>query len=362
MAQNYRNQQGPGRPEDWRGGRQGRGEHYPTGADRDRFQSGDERRYSPDRDDRSARGGYEGNRWYSAGGYPEEFGYRRDDDPQGNQRWGQGGEEYGSSRFGESQRGASQEYQQRERDYGSRTGEYSQGSQYGQGQAGREQWDSRGGESQRGDFRSQQNRGSYGDFGRMSWEDQDRQDASYYGTGNYAGAYGSAPGSRASGMESYGGGIFGRQGGAGWLPESGRSMGGADESPRSQSSFRGRGPKGYERSDERLKEMICERLTDDPRIDASEVNVEVTQKVVKLTGTVDDRRAKYQVEELIERCGGVKDIDNQLRVQSNRWRGSGESESGSISSGTSSGRSAESRAGGSTGSSSTGSSSTAKRN
>ena len=80
-------------------------------------------------------------------------------------------------------------------------------------------------------------------------------------------------------------------------------------------SFRGRGPKGYERSDARLREIICERLTDDPRIDASDVSVEVTQKVVRLTGSVDDRRTKYAIEDLIERCG-VKDIDNQLRVQS----------------------------------------------
>jgi BON domain len=45
------------------------------------------------------------------------------------------------------------------------------------------------------------------------------------------------------------------------------------------------------------------------------VSVEVTQTVVRLTGSVDDRRTKYAIEDLIERCG-VKDIDNQLRVQS----------------------------------------------
>ena len=79
--------------------------------------------------------------------------------------------------------------------------------------------------------------------------------------------------------------------------------------------FAAGGPKGYERSDARLREIICERLTDDPRIDASDVSVEVTQKVVRLTGSVDDRRTKYAIEDLIERCG-VKDTDNQLRVQS----------------------------------------------
>jgi hypothetical protein len=83
-----------------------------------------------------------------------------------------------------------------------------------------------------------------------------------------------------------------------------------------QNSHRGRGPKGYERSDERLREIICERLTDDPWIDASEVSIEVNNKTVKLTGTVDNRQTKYEIEELIERSTNVREIDNQLRVQS----------------------------------------------
>ena len=95
-------------------------------------------------------------------------------------------------------------------------------------------------------------------------------------------------------------------------------------------SFRGRGPKGYQRSDERLKEIICERLMDDPNIDASEITVEVRNLEVTLEGTVDDRREKYEIEEFVERCGGVKDVKNQLRV---RARGS---ESGDDRSSTSS--------------------------
>lgn len=91
---------------------------------------------------------------------------------------------------------------------------------------------------------------------------------------------------------------------------------------RSARSFRGRGPQGYQRSDERLREMICERLTDHPAIDASNVSVEVSGQIVKLTGTVEDRRTKYEMEELIEGFSGVKDIDNQVRVRaqrSNEW-------------------------------------------
>jgi len=86
-------------------------------------------------------------------------------------------------------------------------------------------------------------------------------------------------------------------------------------------SHRGKGPKGYQRSDERLKEVICERLSDDPRIDASEITLTVSGGTVKLTGLVDNRRDKFEVEELISQCSGVKDVDNQLRVQSGFARG-----------------------------------------
>jgi hypothetical protein len=80
-----------------------------------------------------------------------------------------------------------------------------------------------------------------------------------------------------------------------------------------------------------LKELICEHLTDDPAIDASNVSIDVTGQVVKLTGTVDDRSTKYEIEELVESLGGVKDIDNQLRVQSSQsnWNQSGSIQSGS---------------------------------
>lgn len=37
----------------------------------------------------------------------------------------------------------------------------------------------------------------------------------------------------------------------------------------------GRGPKGYQRSDERIREDVCDRLTEHPAIDASEIEVEV---------------------------------------------------------------------------------------
>lgn len=87
------------------------------------------------------------------------------------------------------------------------------------------------------------------------------------------------------------------------------------ESDRYRGTHRGRGPKGYERSDERVRDAVCERLSDDPYIDASEITVTVASGVVRLIGSVDSRQEKYEVEELVANCGGVKDVDNQLRVQ-----------------------------------------------
>lgn len=85
-------------------------------------------------------------------------------------------------------------------------------------------------------------------------------------------------------------------------------------------AHRGRGPKGYQRSDERLREDICERLTEDPHIDASELTIEVANGEVTISGTVPDRRMKRAAEDLVEECSGVKQVHNALRVDGARGR------------------------------------------
>jgi osmotically-inducible protein OsmY len=80
-------------------------------------------------------------------------------------------------------------------------------------------------------------------------------------------------------------------------------------------SFRGRGPKNYQRSDERIREDVCERLTYDERVDASDLEVEVRQGVVRLSGTVDDRWSKRMAEDIAETVFGVRDVENQIRVR-----------------------------------------------
>jgi len=239
-------------------------------------------------------GGRRGPSGYSRG-ESEQSGWERGADED---RWGQSGE---SRRYQQGQQsGRSDPYgggqQQR---YGS-SGQYEQGG-YGRSRYGEREQGGYGGSYQREGFR-----------GGRQYESQSFDQP--YPPG-FQSEFGSSQGSR------YG---SGRQG----YSEYG--------------AHRGKGPKGYARSDDRLKEIICEKLTDDPMIDASEINVEVTSQVVKLTGTVDDRSTKYEVEELIERCGGVKDIDNQLRVRSGSSQrsqlgsqgGSMESAGGSYGSGT----------------------------
>jgi|SRR5690554_346087 len=78
--------------------------------------------------------------------------------------------------------------------------------------------------------------------------------------------------------------------------------------------YRGRGPKGYQRSDRHLLEDVCERLSDDPRVDASDIEVSVSKGEITLSGTVDSRASKKMAEYIVESCTGVKDVHNQLRI------------------------------------------------
>ncbi len=79
---------------------------------------------------------------------------------------------------------------------------------------------------------------------------------------------------------------------------------------------RGRGPKGYKRSDERIHEDVCERLTEDRFIDASNVEVAVKDGEVTLSGTVASRGLKHRAEDLAELASGVRHVQNNLRVES----------------------------------------------
>ncbi|MES2404337.1 MAG: BON domain-containing protein, partial [Pseudomonadota bacterium] len=84
--------------------------------------------------------------------------------------------------------------------------------------------------------------------------------------------------------------------------------------------YRGRGPKNYSRSDERIQEDISERLWDADDVDASDVTVEVKNGEVTLRGNVERRSIKHRIEDIADACSGVKDIHNEIRVQPrNEW-------------------------------------------
>jgi flavin-binding protein dodecin len=77
----------------------------------------------------------------------------------------------------------------------------------------------------------------------------------------------------------------------------------------------GQGPRGYKRSDERIREDVCDRLGQDWDVDATEVEVSVSSGEVTLSGTIGDRDQKFRVEHLADSVSGVTEVHNQLRVK-----------------------------------------------
>lgn len=259
----------------------------------------DDRRYGRDFDDYPRQGG---RSVYAGSGRNQRFGSE-----DGNRA---GESNYGSSRYGGSEY-ENDDYSRNESRYSS---PYSEPSprQYGAGFGDREvtgsnwqrtrgggEWsgDSSRGASrygeQSGESRSNygQSAGSYENYGQ-GYDDYYGRENTGRGSGQSGGSYlGSDYGSNSQGSQSTRGQSFGGQ------------------------SYRGKGPKGYQRSDERIKEIVCEALMEAPHIDASEIDVDVKNREIKLTGTVNDRRTKYAAEELLESKAGGCEIRNEIRVK-----------------------------------------------
>jgi len=187
---------------------------------------------------------------------------------------------------------------------------------------------------------SNSNLGGRQDFGRKDW-DYDRtssypgygstQSSGYnsYGSGQYGSgqSFGSNYGSSGSQRQGYSGG-FGQNSGYG-TSGSGNQTYGSQSGSSNQSQSRwgsdssssfgnhsGKGPKGYKRSDERIKEEISDLLTSHHEVDPSEVEIKVSNCDVTLTGTVNSRYEKRMIEDLVQQIQGVSDVTNQLRVSS----------------------------------------------
>lgn len=77
---------------------------------------------------------------------------------------------------------------------------------------------------------------------------------------------------------------------------------------------RGKGPKGYTRSDDRIREDVSDRLSDESWLDASEIEVSVDKGEVTLNGTVDSRDDKRRAEDIAEEVSGVRHVQNNLRL------------------------------------------------
>lgn len=76
---------------------------------------------------------------------------------------------------------------------------------------------------------------------------------------------------------------------------------------------------GYERQavlpDERIHELVCQRLTDNNHLmDISKVSIEVSKGCVSLKGTVPDQRTKAAIEDAVGTCPHVQGMSNHLEV------------------------------------------------
>jgi osmotically-inducible protein OsmY len=148
-----------------------------------------------------------------------------------------------------------------------------------------------------------------------------------YGTQGYGGTRSAGQGGAYYGQEYGEGGL--RERGGGWEERSGAGMYGggfgqetgygrerrwAEESGGMRGPYAGHGPKGYQRSDERIREDVCERLSLHGYLDASDIEVTVSGAEVTLQGSVGARRDKRLAEDLAESVSGVKEVHNHVRV------------------------------------------------
>jgi osmotically-inducible protein OsmY len=155
----------------------------------------------------------------------------------------------------------------------------------GYGSWGRERDWGRGESVGRGDY-------GRGEYGRADWGGQ--------GAGGFGTPWSSGRGEWARGDRDWG-----RYAGLGQQPR---------ESEMSRGPHAGRGPRNYQRSDERIREDVCERLCQHGLIDASDIDVRVQNGEVTMEGSVNDRWAKRTAEDVAENVFGVKEVHNQIRV------------------------------------------------
>jgi osmotically-inducible protein OsmY len=142
--------------------------------------------------------------------------------------------------------------------------------------------------------------GSEGEGSRNAWSGS-RQ--STYGASRYGESpYGESESGRYSGSQPAGAPFgAGQWRGEQWASED-------------RGQFYGYGPKGYRRSDDRVKDEVSDNLMRAGQLDASDIEVMVSDGIVKLAGWVPDKWSKRAAEDIAESTMGVGDVDNQLQV------------------------------------------------
>lgn len=78
--------------------------------------------------------------------------------------------------------------------------------------------------------------------------------------------------------------------------------------------YRGRGPKNWRPSDERIRDTVNMLLTDHDGVDATEIDVTVENAEVTLHGSVGSRWEKRLAEDVAHSVRGVHDVHNRLRI------------------------------------------------
>jgi len=243
----------------------------------------------------------------------QRYGGPRRDEWQGtpSQRYGQRGP-YNAREAYES-RGGEGRSRYSESQYGMDRGRESQRDQYGRFEDDRYRggyepssggWRSRGSWGDTGSGTREPGFGDRGSFGDRPFADT-TESPGYFGSGNYG-----------DGGSSYGGGFDQRSRARypGSLDRDPMEWRGESREPRREPPRYRTGPKGYTRSDDRLREDISERLMMADSVDSSDVSVSVKDCKVTLEGRVPDRRMKHAIEDLVDNCPGVQDIDNRIRV------------------------------------------------
>lgn len=84
--------------------------------------------------------------------------------------------------------------------------------------------------------------------------------------------------------------------------------------------FVGIGPRGYKRPDVRIEEEVVQQLEDAEWIDASDLEVEVADGVVTLSGEVETRAERRAAEDVAAEVAGVVDVINRIQARQ-RHRG-----------------------------------------